>query len=103
PASPDAAGASGAIASLQACTGGIRWNHRNVEVQQLVAAGVAHPGEINMGAGHRLLHVLDIEEEEPRFRGMRLDRLGGKARRSDLLVLLLRLLVLGAVDRDGAD
>lgn len=56
-----------------------------------------------MRAVHRLLDAGDVEEEETRPGGVRLDCLGGKPGVDDLLVLLLRLFVLVARERNGAD
>src|SRR5208337_2449944 len=52
--------------------------HRDFEIHQLIAFRVAHPHEVEAGAGQRIRNVSDIEKQETPHRGVRFDRLCAK-------------------------
>ena len=70
--------------------------HGNVEVHHFRAAGVAHAGEVDVRSLHWIADVLNVEKQEARLRGVRLDGEGAEPGTVELVELLLGLLVLVA-------
>src|SRR5581483_6200815 len=54
--------------------------HRDFEIHKLVRVGVAHSGDIKMGAGQRMLQVTHVKKEEAGLRGFGLHCTGLKHR-----------------------
>src|SRR5579859_7763443 len=75
--------------------------HENLEVQQLAALGIANAGDFQVSARQWRRNVLNIEEQESRLRRVRLNRLGGKLRRLDLLHFLLADRAFDLAPRNG--
>src|SRR5579859_1251850 len=75
--------------------------HEDLEVQQLAALGIANAGDFQISARQWRRNVLNIEEQESRLRRVRLNRLGGKLRRLDLLRFLLADRAFDLAPRNG--
>src|SRR4051812_27402836 len=60
--------------------------HGDLEVNELVAFGVVDPSEVEGSSGERIANAGDIEEDESRLAGVRLDGAGQELGALDLVL-----------------